>query len=248
MEISELMQYSWIIGPVIGVIVLLFVFRVFRSFFKGQAQTAKILQTGTPAAAKILALQPTGASMTVGGHRQPQVLLSVEVHPPGGAAFQMQFPAFISEFQIPQVQPGAVVQIRYNPANPAEAALAAVGGTLPDGTGANGPVAIPVQSASQPVKMPLGAIIGLVAAAVGVGVAIYVSMVNVGGFGLDSKEATGVCGQAVMCCEKVTEKSGNAESKENCKNLKKVGVPESACQTSLDGFKKSAEALGITCD
>lgn len=66
--------------------------------------------------------------------------------------------------------------------------------------------------------------------------------------GLESKEATGVCGEAVACCEKVAEKSGNTASKENCKNLKKVGVPDSVCKTSLDGFKKSAEAQGITCD
>ena len=34
----------------------------------------------------------------------------------------------------------------------------------------------------------------------------------------------------------------------NCKNLNKAGMPESACQQSLDSMKKAAEAQGISCD
>ncbi len=247
-QLMGLMQYSWIIGIVVAVFMLFVFLKVFGSFFKGQSQVKKILATGTPAPAKVLGLQPTGASVTVGGHRQPQVLLALEVHPVGGQPFQLQMKTLISEFQIPQIQPGAVVQIRYNPMAPNQAALEAVGGTLPDGTGAAGGVPVPMQVAAQPVKMPVGAIIGILFALLGVGVAIYVVMVNVGGVGLDSKEVTGVCGQAVACCEKVAKKSGKGETNQSCNNLKKVGVPEAACQSSLEAFKASAKALGVSCE
>jgi hypothetical protein len=58
----------------------------------------------------------------------------------------------------------------------------------------------------------------------------------------------GICGKAAACCEKVSEASGNIEAAKNCTNLRKIGVPDSACQSSFDAFEKSAEALKITCE
>jgi hypothetical protein len=157
---------------------------------------------------------------------------------------------YVSELQIPQIQPGAVVQVRYNPANSAEMAIEAFGGTVPGAEVPAGTVPVPITPVPMArQKFPMGAIIGLVIGLGGAAVAVYVVMVNVGGFGLGSTtETDSICGKAAACCEKISEASGNKDSAQNCKNLRKLGVPDEACKTSLEGFKKSAEALKVTCE
>ena len=248
-------SYIWYIVPVvIGVFVLFTVFRVLKPMLKGQADTRRLLQTGTPAPGRVLQVQPTGTSVTVGGHRQPEVFLLVEIHPPGAQPYQAQIRTLISEFQIPQVQPGAQVEVRYDPRDPTKVALAGIGGAVAPQAGG-----IPLQGAPQgaaPVpmaapprlKMNAGIIIGIMGALVGVGVAMYVVFVNVGGVGLGAGADDGVCGQAAACCRTIQAKSGNAETAETCDNLNKIGVPEEACRQSLDAFRKSAETLGVSCD
>ena len=238
------MKYTWIIVAVVVVLVVLPIIRMVLKLAKGGAQNRKLLQTGVPAPAKILAITPTGTTVTVGGHRQPQVALTLEVQPTGGQPYQAQLVTLISEFQIPQIQPGTMCQVRVDPANPNNMALEAVGVS---GGEAGAPMtAIPVAGGG--FKMPLGAIIGLVIGLGGAAFAVYVVMVNVGGVGLGSKDVGGVCGQAVACCEKVAEAAKNPDSAKNCENLKKIGVTDEVCQSALDGFKASAKALKVTCE
>ena len=240
---TELMKYTWIIVAVVVVVVVLPIIRMLLKLTKGGAQNRKLLQTGVPAPAKILAIAPTGTTVTVGGHRQPQVALTLEVQPSGGQPYQAQLVTLISEFQIPQIQPGTMCQVRVDPSNPNSMALEAVGVS---GGEAGAPMtAIPVAGG---FKMPMGAIIGLVIGLAGAAFAVYVVMVNVGGLGLGSSEATGVCGQAVTCCQKVAEAAKSPESAKNCDNLKKIGVTDEICQSALDGFKSSAKALKVTCE
>lgn len=105
----------------------------------------------------------------------------------------------------------------------------------------------PVPMARQ--GFPKGAMIGLFIGLIGMGIGIYVVLVNVGGFGLGSKtETDSICGKAAACCEKISEASKNKGSAENCKNLRKLGVPDSVCQTSYDTFKESAKSLKVTCE
>jgi hypothetical protein len=48
----------------------------------------------------------------------------------------------------------------------------------------------------------------------------------------------------VRCCEAA---AGNSPSAANCKNLGKIGVPDSACQQSLESFRQAAKSQGRTC-
>lgn len=250
MDISTIMQFSWIV-PIIGLgITILVLWKVVGGLFKGQARDKRLLQTGAQASAQVLAVQATGASVSYGGHRQPQVALTLQVQPANGQPFQSQLVTYVSELQIPQIQPGLVVQVRYNPANPAEMAIEAFGGSLPGVQTPPGTVPAPVIAIPMArQKFPMGSIIGVVIALAGAGIGVYVVMVNVGGLGLDSKtETDSICGKAAACCEKISEASSNKQSAENCKNLRKVGVPDEVCKTSLEGFKTSAESLKVTCE
>jgi hypothetical protein len=252
MGLNTLLSNMWIL-VVGGVVLTLFiVWRAFASVFKGQKDARRLLQTGIPAAARIVQVQPTGTTVSTGGHRNLQCAVMLEVHRQNGAPYQTQLITLISEFQIPQYQPGAVVQVRYDGNDPAKVAIAALGGTLPGQPAATPAAGAPAWT-PQPVavsqfKMPAGAIIGVVLGLIGAGVGVYVALVNSGGFSSLAPEPSAVCGKAVACCQKVAEKGGSKEAAAACENFKKIGVPDMACQQALDGFKKSAEALKATCE
>jgi hypothetical protein len=96
-----------------------------------------------------------------------------------------------------------------------------------------------------PAGAKIGLWLGLGGALVGVVVAVVMVLVNVVGVGLDSaSDGDGVCAQAIRCCEVAAQ--GNA-SAANCKNMGKVGVPESVCEQSLRSFSEMAKAKGKTC-
>jgi hypothetical protein len=135
-------------------------------------------------------------------------------------------------------------------------------GAPPVGYGAPGMGAPPAYGAPAPYgepggMVPIGGVpripggakvgmwIGIGGAVVGVIVAVVVVLVNVMGVGLGSaSEGNSVCAQAVRCCEVA---AGSNPSAANCKNLGKLGVPASACESSLKSFRDSAKAQGRTC-
>jgi len=86
----------------------------------GLAAKANLAQTGIPATGRIVQIQQTGTMV----NHQPQVAATIEVtHPNTGAQYQAQTTAVVPQIAIPQVQPGAQVQIRINPHNPMDVAL-----------------------------------------------------------------------------------------------------------------------------
>ncbi len=97
------------------------IFLVFRWLGKMQADKRALLQAGAFGHARVLQLGQTG--MTVNG--APQLQLVVEVTPatyPGYAQmppFQTSFTQLIPMMAMARVQPGAIVPVRYDPANPA---------------------------------------------------------------------------------------------------------------------------------
>ncbi len=70
-----------------------------------------ILTRGQPAEAKILKISDTGTTI----NRNPVVRLLLEVHPLGEAVFQAETEGLIPFLQIPQIQPGAMVRVKYDP-------------------------------------------------------------------------------------------------------------------------------------
>jgi hypothetical protein len=107
---------------------IVLVVTIMGSLMKGQKATDELLRNGTPARGRILQLGTTGGSVAVMGHRHLKLVLTVEVHPQMGAPYQATFEQLISELQLPSVQPGAQIQLRIDPRNPARMAMAGVGG------------------------------------------------------------------------------------------------------------------------
>jgi hypothetical protein len=93
---------------------------------RGQAKTDTLLRTGMPARGRILQLGTTGGSVAVMGHRHLKLVFTVEVHPQMGAPYVANFEQLVSELQIASVQPGAMIELRIDPKNPANMAMAGV--------------------------------------------------------------------------------------------------------------------------
>lgn len=77
----------------------------------GGARNHAILEKGLPAQAVILKISDTGTTI----NKDPLVRLLLEVRPPGQPAFQAETERLISRLQIPLVQPGAMVSVKYDP-------------------------------------------------------------------------------------------------------------------------------------
>lgn len=86
----------------------------------GLAYKAQLAQTGMPAMGRLLHVQQTGRMVNY----NPEIQAVVEVHHPQIGTYQAQTTAVVPQISIPQVQPGAQVQVRINPQNPQDIALA----------------------------------------------------------------------------------------------------------------------------
>ncbi|MCA9701526.1 MAG: hypothetical protein KC431_28660, partial [Myxococcales bacterium] len=90
------------------------------SMVDGLAAKAQLAQTGIPAMGRIQHAQQTGTMVNY----NPQVVVTLEVtHPHTGASYSVQTTTVVPQIAIPQVQPGAQVQVRINPHNPMDVAL-----------------------------------------------------------------------------------------------------------------------------
>jgi len=87
------------------------------SFGLGSLSNRAVLARGLPAEAAILEIADTGTTI----NNDPLVRLTLEVRPPGGPPFQAHTERVIPRLQIPQIQPGAIVHVMYDPASKAVA-------------------------------------------------------------------------------------------------------------------------------
>lgn len=85
----------------------------------GVSQAKELSTTGETAQAEILKIWDTG--MTV--NDDPVVGFLLEVHPDGKDSYQAETKLRISRVSVPQVQPGAVVPVRIDRANPQRVSL-----------------------------------------------------------------------------------------------------------------------------
>lgn len=85
------------------------------------AERNRILAQGAPGSARVISLEGTGTLV----NNAPQVVIGLEVHPSGGGApFLARCVSLVSQLQIPQVQPGCMVPVRFDPSNVSRIALA----------------------------------------------------------------------------------------------------------------------------
>jgi len=79
----------------------------------------QLLSTGELAQATILETSQTSLMV----NNNPQVKLLLEVQPSGRPSYQVETKCIVPLVKIPQVQPGAVIPIRFDPMNPTKVAL-----------------------------------------------------------------------------------------------------------------------------
>jgi hypothetical protein len=118
-QFNTLIAVSTIVPIVISIVVVVLVIGVFRKVFGGISQSNALLMSGEPARATVLKLWDTGVSL----NDNPQVGLLLEVHPQNRPAYQVQTKSFVSRLKVSQVQTGAVVAVKLDPADPSKIAL-----------------------------------------------------------------------------------------------------------------------------
>jgi hypothetical protein len=115
-ELPMLTRYSLMISGVLGVVsTLLLVGAPIVSAIQNHA----ILANGLLAQATIIRVFDTGTTI----NNDPVVRLLLEVKPPDQPTFQAETERLVSRLHIPQVQPGSIVQVKYNPVSHAVALL-----------------------------------------------------------------------------------------------------------------------------
>ena len=86
----------------------------------GGDEVRRLRQVGVPAEAEIVRIWDTGTTI----NDDPVIGMEVEVLPSGGDPFRAVVPkTWISVLDIPQFQPGRIIAVRYDPADPSRAAI-----------------------------------------------------------------------------------------------------------------------------
>ena len=124
---NNMIALAVILPVVITVVVLLFAAVFVGRLVMNGMKNREVLAHGESAPAVVLKVWQTG---TVMNEINPQIGMLLEVRPTSKPAFQAETKMFVSMVQIPQFQPGAVLQVKYDPQNPTKVAVDAVGGSL----------------------------------------------------------------------------------------------------------------------
>ncbi|MCB1015173.1 MAG: hypothetical protein KDB10_08660 [Acidimicrobiales bacterium] len=112
-QIFGQMMFWLLVSVAITAVVLFLVYRMVAGMTGNTRAGRELMATGADAPATVLALQQTGTYVNM----NPQVVLTLQVSPPGQAAFQAQTSTILPMVAVPQVQPGAVINVKYDPAD-----------------------------------------------------------------------------------------------------------------------------------
>ena len=115
-------EYTWLLFPGVFFVgfplLVLLIRKLGFSLTKQLEALQKIVETGEPAQARVVALRDTGGTV----NRKPLVELVVEVQK-GQAPYQATLQAVVSITAVPRVQPGCVVAVFVDRADPSRVAL-----------------------------------------------------------------------------------------------------------------------------
>ena len=92
-----------------GFVLLLGAFLAYQVFWP-EYQRRRLLEEGLPAAATILAADPTGSTY----NSQPEVRFRLRIEPQPGTAYEAETEMVINPIYAPRFQPGQRVQVRYD--------------------------------------------------------------------------------------------------------------------------------------
>ena len=87
--------------------------------FSGRGEACDILATGKPATATIVGISDTGVTI----NQDPVVAFDLEVHPDHASPFLAKTKALISRLDVPQIQPGRTVPVKFDPKQPSRVAI-----------------------------------------------------------------------------------------------------------------------------
>lgn len=85
----------------------------------GEDKASEIRKTGTAAKARVIRIWDTGMTL----NNDPIVGFRLEVHPDGMEPFEAETQALIGRLDIPQVQPGRDVPVKFDPKDHTRVAL-----------------------------------------------------------------------------------------------------------------------------
>jgi len=122
-----------VIAIVVGSLVVVFAVMVFfmRRIGRRVREEQRLLATGMPGQARVLAVQHGGAVLKMGAQRRISLVLSLEVHMQGRAPYTSQLQKYISELNLALFQQGAWLEVRVDPMNPNSLAIAGAGSPTP---------------------------------------------------------------------------------------------------------------------
>ncbi len=110
------------LGAGIVFLVVAFAGTMLFSFLAPECERDELLKTGVAAKGVILGIEDTGNRY----NDQPQVILKVRVEPEGGETYETETKMIISPVYLPQFQPGARVNLKYDPAERTKIAVDSV--------------------------------------------------------------------------------------------------------------------------
>jgi len=88
--------------------------------YSGRQEACAILAIGQPTTAKVIGLKDTGTTI----NQDPVVDFVLEVYPrDGGDPYEAQTKALVSRLEVPQVQPGRILPVKYDPKDRTRVAL-----------------------------------------------------------------------------------------------------------------------------
>ncbi len=110
-QIFGQMMFWFLVSAVLAGVVIFFTYRMIGGMTGNSKAGRALMATGADAQATILGLQQTGTFV----NNNPQVILTLQVSPPGQTPFQAQTSTILPLVAVPQVQPGNVVNVKYDP-------------------------------------------------------------------------------------------------------------------------------------
>ena len=126
-NLSGIMSMMAWLPYVITAVVLLIVALVVVPMIRRSAQARALLQSGVPAEATILRIWQTGTML----NNNPEIGLELEVRPAGGLPFRAETRLFAQLIQLAHFQPGATLQVRYDPQDTRKVAVEGVKANAP---------------------------------------------------------------------------------------------------------------------
>lgn len=139
----DINDLGWIIPVAVGGIIFVAFVLVFGGMLLRWRVKQRVLQTGVAATATILRVWDTGTRI----NDNPQVGMLLHVQPATGTPFQAETTETVSIVQMPMFQPGAQLDVKYDPAQPTSVAI--VGVISGAGTSGAGPGLMNRQQAEQ---------------------------------------------------------------------------------------------------